>query len=174
MENGAAFLREEMTKWWGPKVSKPARDSMLAHDILLNAVRVDLLKPTARWFIGKKEVCRNFYLRARGTHHELARRIEKKVLEKRFAIAAVVKDRVLKKEKGNTTELIIKDWLRNYASQFNERSSMEEVTVLPYRNVKPVYHQYKADFLIDDALKNKKKLLSPSQFGSCSTDIQTN
>ena len=131
-------------------------------------------KPTARWFIRNKEVCRNFYLRARGIHHELARRIEKKVLEKRFAVAAVVNDRVLKKEKGNTTELIIKDWLRNYASQFNERSSMEEVKVLPYINVKPVYNQYKADFLIDDAFKTQKKKLSPSGFGGLFGDVQTN
>jgi hypothetical protein len=102
MENGAEFLRDEMSKWWGPNITKSARDSLLGHDILLNAVRIyEGQKARVRWFIGDKEVCRNFYFRARGIHHELARKIEKELLEERQTIPAVVKDRNLKIEKGN-------------------------------------------------------------------------
>ena len=54
-----------------------------------------------------------------------ARLIGKKVPEKRFAEAAVVKDRVLMKEKGKTTELIIEYWLRYNENQYSKRSSME-------------------------------------------------
>ena len=41
MENEASFLRKEVCKWWGAAVTKGARDSLLSHDILMNAQRVE-------------------------------------------------------------------------------------------------------------------------------------
>ena len=117
-------MRKEMCKWWGSAITKGAR---------INAQRVEGGTTKTRWFIGVKEVCRNFYLRARGIHHEHARKIEIELLEKKHTVRAVVEDRALKKQKENKTELVIKDWLVSYSRRFNEQSSTEhKVTVLPF------------------------------------------
>ena len=78
----------------------------------------------------------------------------------------MVQDRALKKQKENKTELIIKDWLVSYSRRVNEQSSTEQkMTVLPFRNIKPVYHQYTEDFKNQEDLRTQDKPLSSSQFG---------
>ena len=58
----------------------------MAHEILLNAKRIDGKEPKASWFVGEKEVSRNFYLRVRGVHHELARTTEKALLSQKTSV----------------------------------------------------------------------------------------
>jgi hypothetical protein len=166
MHNGPQFLREELCKWWGPDVSKTARDSLLAHELLTNAEKHEGKAIQAAWFVGPKKVCRNFYLRARGMHHEHVRRMQKELLHKQFSVTAVIKDRENKKEKENKTELAFKDWLVSFSSKFNEKSSTDDKhTVLPFRNVKPLYNQYVNDFQMDEFLQSRPQPLSSSQFG---------
>ena len=138
-EGGAVFLRGEMVKWWGEGVTSAHRNSLLAHEILLNAKRIDGKEPKASWFVGEKEVCRNFYLRARGVHHELARTTEKALLSQKTSVQGLVKERRLPKEKENTRGHIIKDWLQSYSKRFAEKSSTDKITVLPFQNIKLIY-----------------------------------
>ena len=81
MEGGPKSLREQLEKWWGANATKEWRDSELAHEILLHAQKNEGQKTKARWFIGDKQVCRNFYLRVRGIHHKFVRKMEKQLLE---------------------------------------------------------------------------------------------
>ena len=154
-----------MVKWWGEGVTSAHRNSLLAHEILLNAKRIDGKEPKASWFVGEKEVCRNFYLRARGVHHELARTTEKALLSQKTSVQGLVKERRLPKEKENTRGHIIKDWLQSYSKRFAEKSSTDKITVLPFQNIKPIYNEYKEDFQNDVSLRLQKSPLSESQFG---------
>jgi hypothetical protein len=164
--NGAQFLREEMKKWWGLNVRNHERHTLLASDILTNCVKHEGKDTTARWFVGDKQVCRSFYLRARGMHHELLRKTEKKLLKEKQTIAGVVEDKFIKKEKEEAVSLGVRDWLSNYAKRFNEKSPTDGVSVLPFRNIKPVYEEYKRDFQTDLYLQaHRKTPLSRTQFG---------
>ena len=168
MEGGPKFLREQLEKWWGANATKEWRDSELAHEILLHAQKIEGQKTKARWFIGDKQVCRNFYLRVRGIHHEFVRKMEKQLLEHSNSIRSVVKDKTVKKEKENVRKMVVKDWLYNYSRKFCEQSSTEKnVTVLPFRNVRPIYTVYKLDFESDVSLQTQKQPLSSSQFYNC-------
>ena len=61
--------------------------------------------------------------------------------------------------------MVVKDWLSNYSRKFCDHSSTEEnVTVLPFRNVRPIYNLYKLDFESDVSLRTQNRPLSPSQF----------
>lgn len=106
MEGGPKFLREQVEKWWGVNATKEWRDSELGHEILLPAQKIEGQETKARWFIGDKQVSRNFYLRVRGIHHEFVRKMENQVLEHNNSIRSVVKGKTMKKEKR-----MCKKWL---------------------------------------------------------------
>ena len=108
---------------------------------------------------------RNFDLRAHGIHHEFARKMERDILKQNRSTLSVEKDQQQTKEKEIIHPVVIKDWLRDYSQRFSEKSSTEKVIVLPYRNIKPVYEAYKADFQSDVSLKLQNQPLSDRQFG---------
>ena len=91
--------------------------------------------------------------------------MEKQLLEHSNSIRSVVKEKTVKKEKENVRKMVVKDWLYNYSRKFCEQSSTEKnVTVLPFRNVRPIYNVYKLDFESDVSLRTQKQPLSSSQF----------
>ena len=61
-------MEEELKVWWGPDSSQAKRLGLL-HDDILKGFQFSAEpngKDLQRWFILGKEVCKNFYLRARG------------------------------------------------------------------------------------------------------------
>ena len=57
------LITQEIAGWWGPYATSAIQQSKLYQDILIG---YDKLTNTQHWFIGTKEVCKNFYVRARG------------------------------------------------------------------------------------------------------------
>ena len=70
--NQTDVLKEELTEWWGEHSDSTLRKGMLYEDIKLGAV--DGTVKLQRWYIRNKEVCKNFYLRARGAQKETVRK----------------------------------------------------------------------------------------------------
>ena len=69
-------IREEMIEWWGERADSTLRRGLLYEDIKLSTEVAEdgSLKPQ-KWFIRNKQVCKNFYLRARRAQKETVRRL---------------------------------------------------------------------------------------------------
>ena len=59
-------LKEEMNQWWGPAVTYVHRTALVYDDLKGWAIRREGGHHEVRWFIANKQVCRNFWLQARG------------------------------------------------------------------------------------------------------------
>lgn len=163
--DGPKFLKDELQKWWGPSISKCDRRTMLADDIMRHTGTVAGGKPQTQYFVGDKQVCRNFYLRARGMHHETLRLLEKELLVEKRSMLSIALDTRKQQKQSSTRYANIKVWLQDYAAKMGEKSSMDTETVLPYRNIKPMYEHYKfAFFQADSLLQDKPKPVSKSHF----------
>ena len=78
--NQMEVIREYMIEWWGEYADPTLRRGLIYEDIKLGT-EVDedgTLKPQ-RWFIRKKQVCRNFYMRAWGAQKETVRRLAEEI-----------------------------------------------------------------------------------------------
>ena len=90
-------LKEELKVWWGPDSSQAKRLGLL-HDDILKGFQFSSEpngKDLQRWFILGKEVCKNFYLRARGMQKSTVNTYCKDFLAVRGTyLGAVARDKI--------------------------------------------------------------------------------
>ena len=89
----AKLLGTEMEQWWGGKSNNVHRDTLLYADLKDWAVKKADGSFELRWFIANRQVCRNFYLRARGQHHTHVSKMETQVLYEKRTLVSVSIDR---------------------------------------------------------------------------------
>ena len=61
----------------GDKYDNRTRDSLLFEDLREWAIQKEDWTHELRWFIASRQVCRNFYLRARGHRHSHLTNLER-------------------------------------------------------------------------------------------------
>ena len=130
----AKLLAAEMETWWGDKSNNIIRDSLLCNDIKDWAIKQEDGTYKLRWFIANRQVCRNFYLRARGQHHSHVQKLEKQILHEKRTVVSVNLDRYdMKDSRKSPKKDGIVAWLSMFKKQVGaELMPGEDVVVLPY------------------------------------------
>ena len=138
-------LEREMTKWWGTSVSNDKRTVMLGEELMKFVDWNEDGSRKQRYRILGEEVCRNFYLRARGMHHSTCDKIETDIFCKDRSLLSLGSDlrtiNLTKSEKRNELEA----WLDEYADDVGCKMPHEDIRVLPHRNIKPIQEEYNED-----------------------------
>ena len=75
--NNLTALTEELELWWGKTSSKAFRANNLHHDILIGYNKAE---EKQHWFIRDKEVCKNFYVRARGIARTTVEKSQREII----------------------------------------------------------------------------------------------
>ena len=139
-------LKEELKVWWGPDSSQAKRLGLL-HDDILKGFQFSSEpngKDLQRWFILGKEVCKIFYLRARGMQKSTVNTYCKDFLAGRVTyLGAVARD----KKHDNAQERSPKRhsitvWLQAFAKVVGDKLPEEAVTVLPFRRLRALHEEY--------------------------------
>ena len=87
------ILHGELQKWWGNESSNIARDAFLYDDLKDWSIRKEDGTYELRWFIAQRQVCRNFYLRARGMHHSHVQKLQNQILKEKRTFTSLNLDR---------------------------------------------------------------------------------
>ena len=87
-----------MNQWWGPAVTNVHRTALVYDDLKDWAIRREDGTCEVRWFIANKQVCRNFWLRARGQHHETIRKLENQFLKETRTFSSAALDVYIQKD----------------------------------------------------------------------------
>jgi hypothetical protein len=139
-------LQNELKKWWGDDSGNNTRTAMLMEDLKDWSVKSEGGPEEVRWFILNRQVCRNFYLRARGMTHETVRKLTKQLFEDNCAFLSVLGDTHESKElKRSPKRDEIVAWLSLFANHVGDKLPDEDITVLPYRSLSGVYDEYVED-----------------------------
>lgn len=154
-------LRDEMEAWWGEGITKQHRKIMLHDETKENALKLEG-NPTFkfRYFIQTRQVCRNFYLRCRGIVSSTLHSAQQDVQQNKCSNLSVGENKISFKETNSKGKTEIKCWIEQYGSQCGDKMPHEQVTVLPYRNIKPIYEEYEADIQESKPTDAKKKCRS--------------
>ena len=141
------ILTEELQKWWGDDSNNVLRDSYLYDDLKNWSIKNEDGSYKLRWFIRNKQVCLSFYLRARGLTHSHVQKLQKQFLNENRTYISAVMDRY-DRTKARTTpkkDLVIA-WLSVFKKEVGgERLPDEDFVVLPYKDIAPIYEEYKED-----------------------------
>ena len=146
-------IKTELQEWWGAKSSYAHQRTLLGQDILTKCIKKDDGTYEQRYFIADKQVCRNFYMRARGVHNGTLFAMEKDVLSKQTSILGEAfakkkpKDKAVAQKKNE-----ILAWLLLFAKYVGDKPPNESITVLPYRQIKPIWEEYVDDINSADGL----------------------
>jgi hypothetical protein len=138
-------LKTELAEWWGEESNSEKRTALLQQDVQTGFVLHEDGTSSQHYIIHKKHVCRNFYLRARGMHNQKLFSVEQDIKSNRCSILGS-----LSQEHGNSvkkTEKALRTchlatWLRLFADHCGDRLPDEDVVVLPYRQILPIYEEY--------------------------------
>ena len=92
-------------------------------------------------------------MHVRGIHNSILFFLEKEILQKKTSIlGGVLKDRKLSERKLVQKKSEVKAWLLLFAKHVGDKLPDEQVTVLPYRQIKPIWEEYKDDVLAGNGL----------------------
>ena len=143
--NQMEVVREDMIEWWGEHADSTLRRGLLYEDIKLGTEVAEdgTLKPQ-RWFIRNKQVCRNFYMRARGAQKETVQRLVEEISNGCSYLGATF-DRKENPERPSPKKEDITSWLDTFLKGVGEKLPNEEVTVVPYNDIKSLYEEYTGD-----------------------------
>lgn len=141
------LLREDLNKWWGPQSSKSSRSDLLHSEILLG---YDKQKSTQKWFVCGKQVCINFYCRARGFARTTVQKLSRDVINEKVSFLNSVERnaRVAAKKPNAPLRDQISAWLPIFSKNVGDQMPDEDVTVLPYRNLNAVFEEYCDDMTL--------------------------
>lgn len=143
----APLLQEQLNLWWGDDSDNVKRDVLLCDDLKDWSVQKEDGTHELRWFISNREVCRNFYLRARGMHHSHVLKLQNEFLHKKRTHLSAVFDRYEQKDSKPSPkrdELVA--WLKLFKKHVGgEPMPNEDVTILPYRNKISIFEEYQSD-----------------------------
>ena len=141
------LISEELQKWWGEESNNVKRDVFLYNDLKDWSIKNEDGTFQLRWFISSRQVCRNFYLRARGMHHSHVLKLQKQILHENRTSLSINLDRYERKdEKASPKKDEIVAWLSVFKKYVGgEQMPDEDFTVLPYRTLSPIYEEYKQD-----------------------------
>ena len=142
-------MRQEMQKWWGNGVNESARTSLLCEDLRKGLTLVEDGTYVQKYIINDKEVCRNFYLRARGQHNQKVFMFEKQILQGRSsALGEALKNHRNNDKKTGRSEkqMELVRWITLFAKHVGDKMPDEcDVTVLPYHHAKAIWEEYSDD-----------------------------
>lgn len=142
----ADVLKQEMQVWWGEATNNTNRVARLYDDLKDWSIKKEDGSYEIRWFIDNREVCRNFYLRARGMQHETVRKLTNQFLkEKRTYLSAVCDKQIPKDDKQAPLRDEIVAWMSIFCKHVGDKLPDQQITVLPYRSLAAVYEEYVDD-----------------------------
>jgi hypothetical protein len=144
----AELLRAEMQMWWGPNSSHKQRAGLFYDDLKEWCIKNTSGHYELRWFVCGRQVCQNFYLRARGLHYGSARTmIQQFLLDKRTSLSAALDTLLSTRTRGLKSrmrdEFVV--WLHVFAKNVGDKLPDENMTVLPYKNLFSIYEEYRND-----------------------------
>ena len=146
-----ATINNELNQWWGVGCSYSTQRTLLVEDISTNCTRKDDGTYEQRYFVAGKQVCRSFYMRARGIHNGTLFAVEKDVLSKSCSmLGGVLKDRKVSDKASNFKKNEVRSWILLFAKHVGDKAPNETVTVLPYRQVLPIWQEYVDDIEAGD------------------------
>ena len=99
-------LQHEIDAWWGATTSKSLRANNLYKDILFG---YDKSTTTQKWFIGDKEVCKNFYVRARGIARTTVEKCQREVLSEQCSFLNAVEGVACTSKSTDGTKALLRD-----------------------------------------------------------------
>ena len=136
-----------MIEWWGEQADSTLRRGLLYEDVKLGTEVAEdgSLKPQ-KWFIRNKQVCKNFYLRARGAQKETVRRLQSQICNDNLSYLGATIDHHSQKERESRLRDDITSWLETFAKVVGEKLPEETCTVLPYNNITSLYEEYTGDY----------------------------
>jgi hypothetical protein len=119
----------------------------------------DKLTNTQHWFIGIKEVCKNFYVRACGKLRTSIEKCQQEFVNSRESYLHAVDTETKYSSKKNEDGLKrdqISAWLRMFSKAVGDKMPHEDVLVLPYRQINAIYEEYEDDmkFIGEDVASN--------------------
>jgi hypothetical protein len=138
-------LREQLQEWWGETTDSNSRATLLAENLIKGfTIQKDGISEQ-KYLINEKIVCRNFFLRARGIQNQMLYLQEKNIADDRSSVtASIFKDHVNSTKSADkalkTNEMVA--WLRLFADSVGDKMPDEDITVLPYQQIKPIYEEY--------------------------------
>jgi hypothetical protein len=137
------IIRGELEEWWGVKSNYAHQISLLSDDLRLNCVRHEDQKLEIKYFVAGKQVCRDFYMCARGVHNSKLFQFEQNLVHnKSSSIGAAFQDRKTSDKVEPRKKNEIKTWLLLFAKYVGDKPPNECVAVLPYRQILPIWQEY--------------------------------
>ena len=143
-------LEKEMNRWWGANVDNPTRSVMLGEELMKYCEWDENGKRTQHYRISGVEVCKNFYLRCRGIHQSTCEKVERDIFCADTSLLSLSSDRRTFKEVKAEKKNELTAWLEIYANDVGGNMPHEDCTVLPYRNITPIFEEYEKDMQMDN------------------------
>lgn len=162
------LLRQDLQKWWGPESSKSSRSELLHSEILLG---YDKASSIQKWFVCGKQVCVNFYCRARGFARTTVQQLGRDIISNKVSFLASVEGHTkLDVQKCNSPlRDQISAWLPIFSKDVGDQLPDEDITVLPYRHVSAIYEEYSDDMkLIGEPVASESRF--NDVFNECSNE----
>ena len=141
---------KEMNRWWGANVDNPTRSVMLGEELMKYCEWDENGKRTQHYRISGVEVCKNFYLRCRGIHQSTCEKVERDIFCADTSLLSLSSDRRTFKEVKAEKKNELTAWLEIYANDVGGNMPHEDCTVLPYRNITPIFEEYEKDMQMDN------------------------
>ena len=107
-------------------------------------------KRTQHYRISGVEVCKKFYLWCRGIHQSTCEKVERDIFCADTSLLSLSSDRRTFKEVKAEKKNELTAWLEIYANDVGGNMPHEDCTVLPYRNITPIFEEYEKDMQMDN------------------------
>ena len=144
------FISEfELELWWGKTSSKAFRVNNLHHDILIGYNKAE---EKQHWFIRDKEVCKNFYVRARGIARTTVEKSQREIISEQRSFLSSVAVETSSRSNTDSIKAPLRDqisaWLSIFARHVGDGLPNEDIIVLLYRQLNAIYEEYQDDMNI--------------------------
>ena len=129
------IVKQQLNNWWGlPTSSYASQRTLLWEDIATNCIKNNDGTVTHRYFIGEKQVCRSFYMRARGIHNGTLFEMESDIRKKKTqGLGAILKDQKLSENTRGQKIRDMKTWLTLFCKHVGDKVPVENMIVVPYK-----------------------------------------